>query len=206
MSRTVRFGVWLLAAAMVFLASSSEAGPGYVNFVLGQKMFDSDDWDPIDKQTVFGVEAAFGPSTWPVHIMTFLQRSSKSKDEVINNANVTFEADTYEAGVGLNKTWMTGKLYPYLGAGLDYAKVDVTLSQGGTSTSDDGNGFGFWGGAGAFYRIGTRFNLGGTMRYSSADVDFNAFDTGNVEFGGAELDGGGLTFGFLLGWGWPATP
>jgi hypothetical protein len=211
MSREVRFGgsLVLLMAASVFLASSSEAGPGYVNFVLGQKVFDSEDWDPIDKQPVFGVEAAFGPSTWPVHIMTFLQRSSKSKDEVIDSGtglvNVTFEADTWEFGAGINKTWTSGKLYPYLGAGIDYAKVDVTLKQGGTSTSDDGNGFGFWGGGGAFYRIGTRFNVGGTVRYSSADVDFNAFDTGNVEFGGAELDAGGVTFGFLLGWGWPAT-
>jgi hypothetical protein len=61
-------------------------------------------------------------------------------------------------------------------------------------------------GAGAFYRIGTRFNLGGAVRYSSANVDFNAYDTGNVEFKGADLNAGGLTFGFLVGWGWPATP
>lgn len=120
--------------------------------------------------------------------------------------NVTLEADTWELGAGVNKTGISGTLYPYVGAGLDYVKVDVTFKEGGTSASGDGNGFGFWGGAGAFYRVGTRFNVGGTVRYSSADVDFNAFDTGNVEFGGAELDGGGVTFGFLLGWGWPATP
>ena len=206
MSRSVRFGVWLLAAAMVSLASPSEAGPGYVNFVLGQKLFDSEDWDPIDKQPVFGVEAAFGPSTWPVHVMTFLQRSSKSKDVVIEGVTVERESDTWEVGVGVNKTWAAGKIYPYVGAGLDYAKVDMTFHEGGTTASDDGNGFGVWGGLGAFYRIGTRFNLGGTMRYSSADVDFNAFDTGNFQFEGGELDAGGLTFGFLVGWGWPATP
>ena len=212
MSRSVRFGVWLvlLTAASALQPSSSEAGPGYVNFVLGQKIYDSEEWDPIDKQPVFGAEAAFGPAAWPVHIMTFLQRSSKSKDEVVDLGsglvNVTFEADTWEVGVGANKTWMAGKLYPYLGAGLDYAKVDVTFKQGGTSASDDANGLGFWGGAGAFYRIGTRFNVGGTARYSSANVDFNAFDTLNVDFAGAEVDGGGFTFGFLVGWGWPATP
>ncbi|HET9252361.1 MAG TPA: outer membrane beta-barrel protein [Candidatus Eisenbacteria bacterium] len=212
MSRSARFGVWLVVftAALVVLVPSSEAGPGYVNFVLGQKLFDSEDWDPIDKQPVFGVEAAFGPSTWPVHIMTFLQRSSKSKDQTVDVGGtpvaVTMEADTWEFGAGVNKTWMAGKLYPYVGAGLDYAKVDVTFKEGGTSASDDGNGFGFWGGAGAFYRIGTRFNLGGTMRYSTANADFNAFDTGAVEFGGADIDAGGLTFGFLVGWGWPATP
>ena len=148
MSRSVRFGVWLLAAAMVFLASPSEAGPGYVNFVLGQKLFDSEDWDPIDKQPVFGVEAAFGPSTWPVHMMTFLQRSSKSKDVVIEGVTVERESDTWEVGVGVNKTWAAGKIYPYVGAGLDYAKVDMTFHEGGTTASDDGNGFGVWGWAG----------------------------------------------------------
>lgn len=212
MARSVRFGVWLtlVALALLSLASRADAGPGYVNFVLGQKVYDSEDWDPIDKQPVFGVEAAFGPATWPVHIMTFLQRSSKSKDQVVDDAgtpvSVTFDADTWEFGAGLNKTWTAGKLYPYVGAGLDYIKVDVTAHVDQLTGSDDANGFGFFGGAGAFYRIGTRFNLGGTVRYSSANVDFNAYDTGNVEFSGADVNAGGLTFGFLVGWGWPATP
>jgi hypothetical protein len=212
MTRSVRFGVWvtLVAAALLSLAPPADAGPGYVNFVLGQKVFDSEDWDPIDKQPVFGVEAAFGPATWPVHIMTFLQRSSKSKDQTVDNGggpvSVTFEADTWEFGAGVNKTFGSGKLHPYLGAGLDYIKVDVTAKENGLSGSDDANGFGFWGGGGAFYRIGTRFNLGGTVRYSSANVDFNAYDTGTIEFSGADVNAGGVTFGFLVGWGWPATP
>ena len=81
--------------------------------------------------------------------MTFLQRSSKSKDVVIEGVTVERESDTWEFGVGVNKTWAAGKIYPYVGAGLDYAKVDMTFHEGGTTASDDGNGFGFWGGAGA---------------------------------------------------------
>jgi Outer membrane protein beta-barrel domain len=210
MVRWKRQGVWWVwMMAVMFVPMVADAGPGYVNFVLGQKQFD-EEWDPVDKQPAFGVEAAFGPSTWPVHIMTFLQRSSKSKDAEADDGSggtvtYTLEADTWEFGGGVNKTFGEDKFHPYIGAGAVYAKVDVTAKYIGFSGSDDANGFGFWGGGGAFYRLGTRFNVGGTVRYSSANVDFNAFDTGTVEFGGAELDAGGVTFGFLLGWGWPAT-
>jgi hypothetical protein len=200
------FAVALLAVLVV----PAQAGPGYVNFMFGQKVFDSEDWDPIDKQTAWGVEGVFGPSTWPVHLTTFLNKASKSKDaqgEFSPGVPFTYhiEADTWEFGAGVNKTWMMGKLYPYLGLGGVYAKMDWTAQQAGTSVSDDANGFGFWGGGGAFYRLGTRFNLGGAIRYSTASVDFNSFDTGNVKFGGADVEAGGVTFGVLLGWGWPAT-
>jgi hypothetical protein len=211
MSR-IRLGACLLFAAglLVHSAHSAQAGPGYVNFLIGQKVFDSDDWDPIDKQTAWGVDGVFGPSTWPVHIETFITKASKSKDatgEMSPGVPFTYhiEADSWEFGAGVNKTWMRKRIYPYLGAGAVYAKVDMTAKQAGTSLSDDANGFGFWGGGGAFYRLGTRFNLGGAVRYSTASVDFNAFDTGNVSFGGADVQAGGLTFGVLLGWGWPAT-
>src|SRR5262245_60447116 len=178
MSR-MRLGACLLfaVASLVILAHSAHAGPGYVNFLFGQKVFDSDDWDPIDKQTAIGANGVFGPGTWPVHIETFLSHASKSKDaqgEISPGVPFTYhvEADTWEFGAGVNKTWTSGKLYPYLDAGIDYAKVDLTASQAGTSFSDDANGFGFWGGGGAFYRLGTRFNVGGAIRYSTVKVDF----------------------------------
>ena len=210
--RTIRNAAQaLVLCAFIAMPSVASAGPGYVNFLLGQKIFDSEDWDPIDKQTTFGAEGVFGPSTWPVHIDTYLARASQEKTAYADDGfggtiSYTADATTYEVGAGLNKTWTRGKFYPYLNAGALMAKIDVTFRQGGTSTSDDDKGFGFWGGGGAFYRVGSTFNLGGAVRYSSADVTFNAFDTGNVSFGGANVKAGGLTFGVLLGWGWPKTP
>ena len=53
--------LWVCVMGVVFVPMVADAGPGYVNFVLGQKEFDSEEWDPVDKQPVFGVEAAFGP-------------------------------------------------------------------------------------------------------------------------------------------------
>jgi outer membrane protein with beta-barrel domain len=210
--RTTRWTVPTLAA-LAFLAvpALASAGPGYVNFLLGQKIFDSDHWDPIDKQSTIGAEGVFGKATWPVSLDAYLARASKEKSKAVDDGfggtvDVTLDATTYEFGLGVNKTWQRKKFYPYLNAGAVLAKIDVTARQAGTSVSDDDKGLGFWGGGGVFYRVGTTFNLGGAVRYSSANVEFNAFDTGNVSFDGADVPAGGLTFGILLGWGWPKTP
>ena len=167
----------VVAVAFVIPATPALAGPGYVNFTLGQKMFDSDDWDPIAKQTAIGVESAFGPSTWPVQMAAYLNRSSKEKStQLEDNSNnlvaVTLDATTTEFGFGLNKSFGKAKLRPFIGAGAVYANTELTLRESGTSMSDNGNGFGFWGGAGAFYRLGPSFHLGGGVRDSSATTDF----------------------------------
>jgi len=196
----------LVGGCLTVLPARSWAGPGYINFMLGQKLFKSDDWSPIDKQASFGVEGVYGPAKWPVHIDTYLSRASESKDAT-SSVGIPYhiQATTREFGVGANKTWTVKKFYPYAAAGLLYARIDVVAEQAGFSGSDSDNGFGGWGSAGAFYRVGSAFNLGGAVRYSSATVDFNAFQTSNVDFGGANIQGGGFAFGVLLGWGWPAT-
>jgi hypothetical protein len=209
MSRIDRWVLLLLSAAFLAWGLSwpvaSLAGPGYVNFMVGQKVFDSDDWDPIDKQTSLGVEGVFGPATWPVQMDAYVSRASKDKAASFGGVQGNFKGETFEFGFGANKTWTSKKLRPYVNAGVVYAKVDVTVSQSGTSGSDDANGFGFWGGAGVFYRLGTTFNIGGAARYSAADVDFNAFTTtiGSVPISGQTVQAGGFTFGVLLGWSWP---
>ena len=203
----------LVVCAIVAAPTLAWAGPGYVNFMFGQKAFDSGRWDPIDKQPAFGVEGVFGPATWPVSLDAYLSRASKEKTAFVddgfgNTVELTLDATTYEFGFGVNKTWQKKKWYPYLNAGGVLAKIDVTARQAGTSASDDDKGLGFWGGGGIFYRVGTTCNIGAAARYSSADVEFNAFTTtiGNIPFEGADVPAGGTTFGVLLGWGWPKTP
>jgi len=145
--RTIRWTVPTLAA-LAFLAvpALASAGPGYVNFMLGQKLFDSDHWDPIDKQTAFGAEGVFGPATWPVSLDAYLSRASKSKDVSFDDGSGgtidgTADATTYEFGFGVNKTWQRKKFYPYLNAGAMMAKIDVTFHQSGTSVQLGGRGF-----------------------------------------------------------------
>ena len=202
----------LLAFATLLLAPAASAGPGHVNFTFGQKLFDGDEfpdgWDPIDKQTAFGAEAAFGPGAWPVQIAAYLGRASKEKnaelpDGVGGTVPGTLDATTTEFGLGLNKTLGEKKIRPYVGAGVVYAKTDITLRETGASFSDDANGFGFWGGAGAFYRIGTSFNFGAGARYSNVTVDYDAYSGTTIAYPAFDLDAGGTQVHVLIGWSWP---
>lgn len=208
MKSTNRIFYLVLGCCLLAIAAPALAGPGHINFMIGQKQFDSDQWDPIDKQSSFGVEGAFGPGKWPVQMAAYLSRASGDKSASYSGTQFNLDATTYEFGFGLNKTFAAGKkLYPYIGAGGVHAKVDVTAQQSGTSGSDDGSGFGFWAGTGVYYRVGSTFNIGGAARYSSVDVDFNAFTgVSGVPISGGTVDAGGFNFGVLVGWGWPRTP
>lgn len=209
MSRMNRCALWVLPAALglgfLLAPRASLAAPGYVHLMFGQKVFDSEDWDPIDKQASFGAEGVFGPASWPVQMDAYVSRASGSKDQVISGVQGNLDADTWEFGFGANKTFGKEKFHPYVNAGLVHVKVSASFSQGGTSGSDEEKAFGFWGGGGVFYRLGSAFHIGGAARYSVADVDFNAFTStiGNVSFSGSNVKAGGLTFGVLVGWGWP---
>jgi len=198
----------LLAAALLLPATQAWAGPGHVNFTFGQKMFDKDDWSPIEKQTDYGAEAAFGPAAWPVQMAAYLERASGEKSKEVQSTlgsmtEVNVNATTTEAGFGLNKTFSVKLFRPYLGAGLVYTKTDITVSQSGTSTSDHANGFGIWGGAGAFYRIGPSFNFGGGVRYSKATVDYTAFEGQEISYPATDVAAGGFALHVLIGWSWP---
>ena len=54
---------------------------------------------------------------------------------------------------------------------------------------------GAWIGGGIFWRLGSRFNLGAAARISGAPVTLANED----------VEAGGLSYGLILGWGWPAA-
>src|SRR6185503_3012974 len=91
----------LIVLAFAAAPTIAWAGPGYVNFLFGQKIFDKDHWDPIDKQSAIGVEGVFGPATWPVSLDAYLSRASKEKSKAFDDGfggtvDVTLDATTYE--------------------------------------------------------------------------------------------------------------
>lgn len=196
----------LLIAALAGTATPALAGGGQVNFTLGQKIFnDTDTWNPIDKQTAFGAECDFAPAKWPVEIALYLMRSSdfESRDLGYNETPVTIDASTWEFGAGLNKTFVLKRWRPYVGAGAVYARTDLTANQGGTMGTDEASGWGYWAGAGVFYRIGPGFNLGGGARYSNATVTFDQFNGQNISYRATDVDAGGVALNVLIGWSWP---
>jgi hypothetical protein len=211
-----RSGWWLLALTLLsgtaLPISPALAGTGNINFTIGQKSLDSADWGVLNQQTAFGAEAAFGKVKWPVLIAAYFCRSSGTVDSTLEDAFgepflVHDQYTTQEIGAGLNKTLTVHqRIHPYLSAGGMMGRVSETFKQSGISVSRGAGHIGFWSSLGAFYRMGTRFNIGGIVRYSSATVSLKELPVGaNLTLPPQDISEGGWTYGVLIGWGWPAT-
>lgn len=196
---TLKSFVPLAAGLCVLLviptAASAQEGSGTatssshmsVDFFGAQKQLDSDDWKPIENQFEGGVLGTVTPANWPVGIAADLLYSSGS--DTISGIHVS--GNTIELGAGARKIFDIQQLHPYLGGGVEFARAEARASNGVASNSDDGTGFGVWGGAGAFVRVAGGLELGVGIRYSSA----------NVETSNTSVNAGGLAFGLSLGYG-----
>lgn len=196
--RTTASGIALVLTAF-FLVDPALAG-GNANFLLGVKSLDEDDWRPVEDQAAFGAEVTFGKETWPVWIALDYFESFKEEEDVpIDLGGFVIvrdvEGGTMELDLGVRKIWgqrwgKERKTRPYLGGGvgLNGARFDADV------VSDEDYSIGLWAGGGIFWRLGSRFNIGATARWSKAQVALF----------GEDGEAGGLTYGLLLGWGWPA--
>jgi hypothetical protein len=211
----MKSGVWLLAFTLAFgaavPASPALASTGNIMFNIGQKKLDSAEWGVLDQQTAFGVESAFGSPKWPVLIAAYFCRSSGTVDSTLTDTSgepflVHDQFATQELGFGLNKTLtVKQRIHPYISAGGMMARINQTFKQSGVSVSRGGAHIGVFGTLGAFYRLGTRFNIGGILRYSSATVSLKDLPVGQYNVPAEDLSEGGTTYGVLIGWGWPVT-
>ena len=185
--------VGLVLAASAFSPAWAGAD-GHVNFFIGQKSLDGDDWEPVEDQLEFGAVMSFGQDDWPVHIAVDVLASAG--EEKLGNVTVT--GSTFEVAAGVRKIWKKGRVLPYLGAGVGVIGAGVKFDDGFVSVDADDSGFGFWAGGGVFWRLGSHFNIGLDARYSSADVDLD-LGAGIVA---QDISAGGLHYGVLLGFGW----
>jgi len=152
-----------------------------VNFLLGGKTLDEDDWAPLEQQSEFGVSATFGHDDWPVRIALDLLASADD--------NALFEVTTSELDIGVRKVWHRSNATPFVGGGLALVGGEIEDRFVGNSIDDEGTGA--WIDGGAFWRLGRRFNLGVEARLSR----------GEVTLGGADIEAGGSHLALILGFG-----
>lgn len=174
---------------MSFFINTPVNASGNVNFFLGQKTLDKDNWEPAEKQAEFGVLVDFKQSQWPVSIAIDLLASL---DEVtIGGVNV--EASTTEFDVGVRKIWEVAgsSIRPYIGGGIAFVGAEIKETSF-TNISVDDNGTGIWLNGGIYWTLGKNFNLGLDLRYSQA----------NVTFIGEDVKAGGTHAGVILGYHW----
>jgi len=207
-----------LAAVVVMLVTvpgvSAETN---INFLLGAKALDSEDWDPGEGQGELAVMTTFGPEKWPVQIALDLLGTGTS-DETFRQSTLegsvrgfSLTQSTVEFDFGVRKIWQKGKARPFVGGGI--ASIWATQERllrsppgfGGRDpflperpdilpfgvVSDTDNGVGGWIDGGIFWRLTRRFNLGLEARLSGAKVTLH----------GEEVQAGGSHFGLVLGFG-----
>ncbi len=180
----------LVIVLMLFsISASANEWTGNVNFFLGQKTLDKEDWDFINKQPEFGVLVDFKQQDWPVSIAIDILGSSDDGTE----SGVLIEGQTSEINIGVRKIWVTpgSSIKPYIGGGVALINAEIKAT-GFTSISEDDNGTGIWLGGGIYWTLGQTFNIGLDLRYSQADVTLFG-ETGEA---------GGTHAGLMLGYHW----
>ena len=165
---------------------------GNVNFLLGQKMLNDKDWEPLENQPEFGAEITWGDSSWPISIATDI---FYSKDDGEDDSGNDLDGSTMEFDLGIREIKNTENFYYYIGLGFGLVSAEAEATLSGTKFDDSDTGISGWGGGGIFWRLGSRFNVGLAARYSVADVTL--FDE--------DVRAGGFHYGVILGWGWPGS-
>ena len=171
---------------------------GNVNFFLGSKTLDEDDWEPLEDQAEFGIKVDFKQQSWPVSIAIDSSYSSDDGDLLIWDSFLGFvdldiEGNTSELSLGVRKIWDHFPIVrPFIGGGIAFISAEMEGSAFGISVSDDDTAMGIWIGGGVYWTISEHFNLGLDLRWSKAEVTL--FDE--------DGEAGGTHFGLLIGYHW----
>jgi hypothetical protein len=212
-------GAWLLAAEPAAGQSEARVGEpdawtkesnartdewtGNVSIALTAKRLPKGDWGSLADQSGIGVEVTWGRRGWPLqYAVDFLvtennSARSTSQDPYTYDLGVEPLADTAELALGLRKVWVANRLQAHLGGGLAILSAKLNGEAVGLSgrVFDEDDTIGPWLGGALFWRIGSRWGLGLTARYSRGEV--RIFDE--------EREAGGPQYGITLGWNWPAS-
>ena len=181
--------ILVVVLMLFFVNANANEWTGNLNFFLGQKTLDSEDWDFLDKQPEFGVLVDFKQQDWPVSIAIDFLGSADDGTE----SGVFVEGQTSEINLGVRKIWGVAgsSIRPYIGGGLALINAEIKAT-GFTSVSDDDSGTGVWFGGGIYWTLGQSFNIGLDLRYSQADVTLF----------GTDGEAGGTHAGLMLGYHW----
>ena len=189
------FGIPAAAQEMPPSASPPSALVVDLNFLLGQKYLDRDDWGKtLDEQFATGLETTWRRPGWYAGIAIDAlfanaeKRSGQFADEQV------LRGSTLELAAGVRAVVPFGRIRPYLGAGAEIAQADVqTIRRADADDAKGGGGTGWWAGGGVYARLGKTANLGLCARWSTAEVSANGF----------KANAGGMTYAVVVGFGIP---
>ncbi len=175
-------------------ADEAKRWTGHASYVFGYKRLSSD-WAPADHQVEFGlVDFDVKRKTWPVRIAGQVLLSYSSNIPEFAGSSGDYSG-TYEFNFGLRKVWdRRPQFHPFLGGGAALVGGSTTtqVDRRVYSQDDNDSGFGYWLGAGFYWKISDSFHTGLNIQYTHADITL--FDR--------QLSSGGLHVNILLGTSW----
>ena len=184
--------VVLLVVGWTCAAYPEDESTGNINFYLGVKELEEDDWGPLEEQDEFGFSVDFKQKSWPVSMVIGYLHSSDERTINIHvprgrTVSSNMVAETTELSFGFRKIFDTSSImHPYAGGGL------ALISTSGFRSNDDDTEMGLWFEGGLYFTILKRFNIGLYGRWSQTEVILCD----------EEDEGGGIHYGLLGGVHW----
>ena len=191
-----RIALGFIIAVSILISNAYADGPSNnINFFLGQKQLNSDDWEPYEEQGEFGILCDFRGADWPVSIAVEILGSAKEETE----GGVDITGSTTELCIGVKKIWedQGTPIRPFIGMGLASITAEVEAEYLGDTASSDATGLGYYISGGVYFTVGDHLNLGVLARYSYASVSVEDYD--DYEY---DIDAGGTHVGVFVGYHW----
>jgi opacity protein-like surface antigen len=133
--KTIAAGLTLLLASCSAVAPAAQTGvetrDNRVSLYLGQRNLDEDDHDPVDEQTMFGIEYSHEGAGDPIGFEIGLMGSRDEGD--VGGTDV--EGTTSEIYGGVKKTFGHDVVRPYIGGGVSFIRATAEIS--GLDDDDD---------------------------------------------------------------------
>ena len=175
----------LSVVALAAMSSSATAKElpwsGHVRLLGGLKLIDDSSWGPLDEHQEVGIAFDAKQEGWPFHAAIDVLYSTDDSTSDFG----TSEGETIELNVGFRRYigHHSRMVQGYVGGGLALisSRIDWSVPQLGASSAD-GEGVGYWLDGGVFVRLAQKFDIGLSLRYSSADADLigNTIESGGV--------------------------
>jgi len=154
--------------------SKSPAGVSNVTILVGQRLLDEEDWEPLDEQTAVALEF----DTYS----RFEAVGFEGGFAYAEDSGADLDSEVWELYAGARKTFSLAgdRLHPYLSGGVSWAVAEIDADDGGGTTTLDDDSFGFYVRAGIYYTFGGGFNLG---------LDYRKLLGAEFEDSGVKVDG-----------------
>lgn len=183
--------IWLVTSissvsgAMAAESTNLFGSPMPVGALIGVKIMDDGDWDPVDSQLCYGIRTDIGAREWPAYIALDATYSTDEADF----GTIEVKGECTDLYLGARKYFPQGNFEPYIGGGLNWCKAEASARLGAISASADEDGIGFWVNAGVVVPINDQFSVGVDLKYSKTEIDM----------AGTDVEAGGFTPAAVIG-------